>query len=158
MSARELRGASQEFWHVQTLPCVTWPTAVTMPAGAILTVREDLHWLTLTAQSRNASAQLIVDLRTWEQVSHVHGDLAERAQLAVGLEALVTDRALHDRSRGIAVEPLPRMIASDPTTWSAMQVLAAATAARWSLPEALGGTPEEITRVNGAFLTVVWGL
>jgi len=47
---------------------------------------------------------------------------------------------------------------NDLATWSPMQILAATTAARWSLPEALGGTTEEIRRVNGAFLTVVWGL
>ncbi len=158
MSARELRGAGQGSWRVDALRCVTWPTDVMMPAGAIVDVREDPALLTLTSRWSNASAQLIVDLRTWEQVSDVRGDLAERGFLAVRLETLAADRARHDWGRHVPIQQVSRMDASDPNTWSAMQILAAATAARWSLPEDLGGTPEEISRVNGAFLTVVWGL
>lgn len=158
MSAREVRGAGEDTWRVDALPCVTWPTDVMMPAGVIVDVREDPALLTLTSRGPNASAQLIVDLRTWEQVSDVRGDLTERGLLAVRLDTLAADRAQHDRRRQVPIQPVSRMDASDPTTWSAMQVLAAATAARWSLPENVGGTPEEISRVNGAFLTVVWGL
>lgn len=158
MSAREVRGAGEDTWRVDALPCVTWPTDVMMPAGVIVDVREDPALLTLTSRGSNASAQLIVDLRTWEQVSDVRGDLTERGLLAVRLDMLAADRAQHDRRRQVPIQPVSRMDASDPTTWSAMQVLAAATAARWSLPENVGGTPEEISRVNGAFLTVVWGL
>jgi len=158
MSAREVRGAGQDAWRIDALPDVTWPTDVMMPAGVTVDVREDPALLTLTGRGSNASAQLIVDLRTWEQVSDVGGDLAERGFLAVRLERLAADRARYDRGRGVPVQPVPRMDASDPATWSAMQLLAAATAARWSLPEELGGTPAELSRVHGAFLTVVWGL
>ncbi|WP_148286254.1 hypothetical protein [Curtobacterium sp. B8] len=158
MSAREVRGVGQGTWRVDALLCVTWPTDVMMPAGVIVDVREDPALLTITARWSNASAQLIVDLRTWEQVSDVRGDLTERGLLAVRLDTLAADRARHDWGRRVPIQPVSRMDASDPDTWSAMQVLAAVTAARWSLPEDLGGTPEEISRVNGAFLTVVWGL
>lgn len=158
MSALELRGAGQEPWRVDALPYVTWPTEVMMPADVTVAVREDPALLTLTSRSSNASALLIVDLRTWEQVSDVRGDLAERGMLAVRLEKLAADRARHEWRRGTPVQRVPPMIPDDMDTWSAMQVLAAATASRWSLPEPLGGTPEELSRVNGAFLTVVWGL
>lgn len=158
MSALELRGAGRESWRVDALPDVTWPTEVMMPADVTVAVREDPALLTLTSRSSNASAQLIVDLRTWEQVSDVRGDLAERGMLAVRLETLAADRARHEWQRGTPVQQVPLMVPNDIRTWSAMQVLAAATASRWSLPESLGGTPEELRRVNGAFLTVVWGL
>lgn len=129
-----------------------------MPADVTVAVREDPALLTLTSRSSNASAQLIVDLQTWEQVSDVRGDLAERGMLAVRLERLAADRAQHEWQRGTPVQQVPSMVPDDIRTWSAMQVLAAATASRWSLPESLGGTTEELRRVNGAFLTVVWGL
>ncbi|WIA96957.1 hypothetical protein [Curtobacterium sp. MCBA15_004] len=100
----------------------------------------------------------MVDLKTWESVSDFFGDLVERGALDRLLEELAGDRLRDASRRRQSMQPVARMDPNDLATWSPMQILAATTAARWSLPEALGGTPEEIRRVNRAFLTVVWGL
>lgn len=137
---------------------VSWPTSVVIPAGVAVWVRERAGRLTLSGRGAGASAFLVVDLRTWESVSDFFGDLAERGALAMLLEQLAQDRFQDASRRRESVLPVQRMDPHDLATWSPMQILAATTAARWSLPEAFGGTPEEIRRVNGAFLTVVWGL
>ena len=136
---------------------ITWLTSVSIPAGVTIRAREHMGRLTLAGRGPNAAASLVIDLATCERVSDVLGDVRERAALARLIEDLADDRARCDRQCQLPVQPLPAMDPSDVTTWSPMQILAAATAARWSLPADLGGTPEETRRINGAFLTVVWG-
>ncbi|OIH92376.1 hypothetical protein BIU90_10750 [Curtobacterium sp. MCBA15_001] len=120
--------------------------------------REQAGRLTISGRGSDASAFRVVDLKTWESVSDFFGDLVERGALDRLLEELAGDRFRDASRRRQPMQPVARMDPNDLATWSPMQILAATTAARWSLPEALGGTPEEIRRVNGAFLTVVWGL
>lgn len=137
---------------------VSWPTNVVIPSGVTVWAREHAGRLTISGRGSGASAFRVVDLRTWESVSDFFGDLAERGALARLLEELAQDRLRDASRRRESIQPVARMEPNDLATWSPMQILAATTAARWSLPEALGGTTEEIRRVNGAFLTVVWGL
>lgn len=137
---------------------ITWPTAVSIPPTVAVRVRVSGERMTMTGRSAQATVFRVVNLRTWESVEDLRGDLAERGTLAVLLEQLAEERFYDALRRQEPITPPDRMDVDDVSTWSSMQVLAATTAARWTLPLGLGGTPAEIRRVNGAFLTVVWGL
>jgi hypothetical protein len=137
---------------------ITWPTAVSIPSALAVRVHVSGTRMTLTGRDSQASVFRVVDLRTWEAVEDLRGDLNQRGALAVLLAQLAEERFYDALRRQEPVAPPDQMDVDDVSTWSSMQVLAAMTAARWSLPLGLGGTPAEIRRVNGAFLTVAWGL
>lgn len=153
-----IRGAGPDHAASGSVAGVSWPTDATIPSGVTVTAREQAGRLTLVGRGQRASALLVVDLATWESVSDFFGDLVERGALARLLDSLAEDRFRDAASRRELVQPVAQMDPEDPATWSPMQILAATTASRWLLPTAVGGTPEEIRRVNGAFLTVAWGL